>query len=423
MAGQLVTGARHWAGRPGVRDAALAAGLLAVVAVLGPPYQPVAPLWWVATGVAVLAVGLRNRWPVAMLAVAVTCTAVHLAQGALIGVTDGAVLIVVYTVAARRSRTASLVALAAVLLIMLGWSGWFTLRGRLVPGMPVLAFQVKHAGPGSAPATRRTELIAGDHASGPARWSGPAVLGSALVAGWAIGYGSRSRRAYLDQLTARAQDLEREQDQRAALAVAAERGRISRELHDVVAHGLSLIVIQAQGGAAALDDQPAETRAALAAIVRTGRGSLTDMRRVLDAMGEVDDAWHPQPGLAQLPTLVDQVRRAGTPVRLRVDGSAVPLPVPVDLSAYRIVQEALTNVMKHAGTGSSADIVLTYREAALDLRIGDDGKSTRGKAATGSGINGMRERVRLLGGDFTAGACVDGGFEVRAIVPTRDSRT
>jgi len=405
--------------RPAIRDAAFAAALLGAVALLGPPYRPIAPLWWVATGAAVLAVGLRNRRPVVLLAVAVTCTAVHLAQGALIGASDVAVPIVLYTVAARRSRRASLVALAAVLLIMLGWSGWFAVRGRLVPGMPVIAFQVRHGGPGEAPTTSRTELIAGDRSAGPARWSGPLVLGAVLLAAWAVGDGTRSRRAYLDQLTARAHDLEREHDQRAALAVAAERERISRELHDVVAHGLSLIVIQAQGGAAALHDQPAETRAALAAIVRTGRGSLADMRRVLVAMGEVDDAWHPQPGLAHLPALLDQVRRAGVAVALRVEGTAAPLPVPVDLAAYRIVQEALTNVMKHAGPGSSAHVLLGYREPALELRIRDDGAAVT-PAGPGNGINGMRERVRLLGGDFSAGPRPGRGFEVGACLPLRD---
>jgi signal transduction histidine kinase len=114
-----------------------------------------------------------------------------------------------------------------------------------------------------------------------------------------------NRRAYLEQLHARAADLVRERDQRAALAVAAERGRISREMHDVVAHGLSLIVIQAQGADAALDHRPADTRGALGAIVRTGRDSLADMRRVLDVLGEVEDSWHPQPGLDALPGLLD----------------------------------------------------------------------------------------------------------------------
>jgi signal transduction histidine kinase len=414
MCGQVID-------RPAVRDAGLAAGLLGVAVVLGPPYRPISPFWWVTTGAVVIAVGLRSRWPVVTLAVGVAGTALHIALGALIGVTDTAVLIFVYTVAARRSRRVSLAVLTAVLLIMLGWSGWYTLRGRLVPGMPVIAFQVKHATAGAPPTNDRTVLIAGDRASGAARWSGPVVLGSALFAAWAVGYGTRSRQAYLDQATARAEDLEREQGQRAALAVAAERGRISRELHDVVAHGLSLIVIQAQGGAAALDVHPAATRAALDAIVRTGRGSLTDMRRVLDAMGEVDDTWHPQPGLAQLPTLIDHVRQAGTAVRLRVDGTAVPLPVPVDLSAYRIVQEALTNVMKHAGVGARADVVIAYRETALHLRITDNGAAV--KTTTGNGISGMRERVRLLGGAFTAGPGAAEGFEVTAVLPIRDEHT
>ncbi|MEV6930537.1 histidine kinase dimerization/phosphoacceptor domain-containing protein [Dactylosporangium sp. NPDC051485] len=294
MPGQVVTAARRLASRAALRDASLVAGLLAVVALFPGPRRAVV-LWWIATGVAVIAVGLRNRWPVAMLAVSTVCVAVHVAQGSLIGGSDGAVLILVYTVAARRSPATSRAALAGGLLVLLFWNGYFALRGRPAPGVPSMSFHVDNAEPGAAAAFDRTALITGDRAGGAARWSGPAVLGGALVAAWAIGSGTRSRRAYLDQLAARARDLQREQDQRAALAMAAERGRISRELHDVVAHGLSLIVIQAQGGAAALDDQPAETRAALEAIVRTGRASLTDMRRVLDALGEVEDAWHPSP--------------------------------------------------------------------------------------------------------------------------------
>ncbi|MCG5466848.1 histidine kinase [Micromonospora sp. NPDC053740] len=431
MAGQVLTAARRLAGRAALRDASLAAGLLAAVALLGPPHQRAVVLWWIATGVAVIAVGLRNRWPLAMLVVSTVCVAAHVAQGSLIGGSDAAVLILVYTVAARRSPATSLATLAGVLLVLLCWNGYFALRGRSAPGIPSMAFQVNNVEQGAGPAFERTELITGDNTGGAARWSGPAVLGGALVAAWAIGSGSRSRRAYLDQLAARARDLQREQDQRAALAMAAERDRISRELHDVVAHGLSLIVIQAQGGVAALDDQPAETRVALDAIVRTGRASLTDMRRVLDALGEGEDAWHPPPGLAQLPTLVDQVRRAGTEVRLRIDGVAAPLPAPLDLSAYRIVQEALTNVMKHADAGSSADIVLCYRETELDIEIrngtvggGADGGGKGGGVvvADGNGLSGMRERVHLLGGRFTAGPRPDGGFQVWANLPIGNRR-
>lgn len=392
-----------------VREAAPAAGLLAVAVLLGPP--PGA-LGWATTFVAVVAVGLRDRWPVTMLVVCTLSTAAHLLLGRPVGVTDICLIVVLYAVSVHRSRTVSAAALAGLLLVLACWSGVYALRGRLVPGLPVLAFQVTHSAPG------RAEVVAGGRPSGAARWSGPVVLGALLVAGWAAGSGARSRRAYLDQVAARARDLEREREQSGALAVAAERARISRELHDVVAHGLSLIVIQAMGGEAALDVEPAETRAALTAIVHTGRESLADMRRVLGALGEVGDAWHPQPGLAQLPALVDQVRRTGTGVRLDIDGTAAPLPAPLDLSAYRIVQEALTNVMKHAGPGASASVVLAYGPSELDIRVSDDGVARPVRdTGQGNGIRGMRERARLLGGHLTAGARPGGGFEVCATLP------
>jgi len=254
-------------------------------------------------------------------------------------------------------------------------------------------------------------------------WDDLPGLGLTLIAAWAIGSGTRSRRAYLDELRARAVYLEREQGQRAVLAVAAERGRISRELHDVVAHGLSVMVIQAQGGAAALDNRPADTRAALDAIVKTGRDSLADMRRVLGTVGEVDDAWHPQPGLARLPALLAQVREAGTPVRLRIDGVPVPLPSTVDLSAYRIVQEALTNTMNHASAGASAEVVVTYAGSAVCVDVSDDGLGVGHGDGRGNGLRGMRERVKLLGGRLDAGPGPQGGFIVRVTLPIEERRS
>jgi signal transduction histidine kinase len=425
MAGKIGTGRGRWARRGVVRDGTLTGGLLAATLPLSHPQQWPGALWWVATGLLVVAMVLRNRRPVTVLVVCTLSVAVHLAQGPQIALIDGSVLVALYTVAARRPRFVSLAALAGLLLVLACWSGYYALRGLVVPGLPVLAFHTH--GPSSA--TDRTPVTNRGEATGAVLWSGPIALGSALFAGWAVGSGSRSRRDYLDQLRERARDLERERDQRAALAVAAERGRISREMHDVVAHGLSLIVIQAQGAAAALDDYPAETRAALAAIVHSGRASLTDMRRVLEAMGEVDDAWHPQPGLAQVPTLLEQVRQAGIGVQLRVDGDPAPLPAPVDLSAYRIVQEALTNVMKHAGAGSSAEVLLSYRDTAVDIEVGDDGTATSDsvatdctESATGNGLRGMRERVRLLGGRFTAGPGIGAGFRVNATLPIRTPR-
>ena len=399
-----------------VRQAAPAAVLLAVALLLGQPSER-GVLWWAATLAAVVAVSLRNWRPVAMLVVCTLSTAAHLYQGGPVGIVDSSLFIVLYAVGFHRSRRVSAAALAGLLLTLACWSGAYALRGRLVPGLPVLAFQVTQSAPG------RAEFVAGDRPGGAARWSGPVVLGSLLVAGWAAGSGSRSRRAYLDQLAARTRDLEREREQSGALAVAAERGRISRELHDVVAHGLSLIVIQAQGGEAALDDEPAETRKALAAIVHTGRESLADMRRVLGALGEVRDAWHPQPGLVHLPALVDQVRRTGTGVRLDIEGVAAPLPAPLDLSAYRIVQEALTNVIKHAGPGASASVVVAYAASALEIRVADDGRAVPVRnTQPGKGIGGMRERIRLLGGHFSAGPVPGGGFEVWAMLPIEESR-
>ncbi|HWO61901.1 MAG TPA: ATP-binding protein, partial [Umezawaea sp.] len=141
----------------------------------------------------------------------------------------------------------------------------------------------------------------------------------------------------------------------------------------------------------------------------------------LAAVGAVDDTWHPQPGLSQLTALVAQVRKAGTPVGLRVEGTTVPLPSTVDLSAYRIVQEALTNTMKHAGKGAKAEVVLTYEKAEVGIRVSDDGRGAAGGAGGGNGLRGMRERVKLLGGRLVAEPGPGGGFVVQAALPIRGS--
>lgn len=367
-------------------------------------------LWWAATALGASGVALRRRWPLPMLAACVLAVGVHVAEAAPLMIIDLSVLVLLCTVATRYPRLISLAALTCVLLLTTGWS----LYGeRPLPGPA----EVLSTGPGLGSPSGPKEVMRVHHQASADIWSGLSVLGSALIASWAIGSGARSRRAYLDELHAHARDLERERDQQAALAVAAERARISRELHDVVAHGLSLMVIQAQGGAAALDNDPAGTRTALDTIVSTGRASLADMRRVLAAVGEVDDAWHPQPGLAHLPTLLVQVNEAGTPVRLHVEGSPVPLPTTMDLSAYRIVQESLTNTMKHAGTGATASVVLTYRDTEIGIEISDTGCGRATITDGGNGLRGMRERVKLLGGTFAAGPEPRGGFTVRAALP------
>jgi signal transduction histidine kinase len=417
-----MTAVRAWSRLPVPQDAALAAVLLLICVLVNDPNAIVGKtagtpvvegqalqlaLWWGATALAAAGVTLRRRRPMPMLACCVVSAVVHVAQAAPLMIIDLSLLVLLCTVATRYERAVSLAVLAGLLVLTTGWSLY---DPRPIRGPSDVLSTGPRLGTPSAP----KEVMAIHRSSSADTWSGLSVLGSALLASWAIGSGARSRRAYLDELHAHARDLERERDQQAALAVAAERGRISRELHDVVAHGLSLMVIQAQGGAAALDNNPTDTRAALEAIVSTGRGSLADMRRVLTTVGEVDDAWHPQPGLAHLSALLAQVDRAGTPVRLRVEGSPAALPSAVDLSAYRIVQEALTNTMKHAGTGATASVLLTYHDAEIGIEISDNGHGGAANASGGNGLRGMRERVKLLGGTFAAGPEPQGGFAVRA---------
>jgi signal transduction histidine kinase len=240
---------------------------------------------------------------------------------------------------------------------------------------------------------------------------------------FAIGDGVRGRRVHLMTLEKRAADLEREQRQRVALSLAAERARITRELHDVVAHALSVMVVQAQGGAAALRRHPERTEVALQNVITTGRTSLTEMRRLLDLVRQdpVGDPRHtPQPGVDALPELIDGVRAAGTPVAFTVEGDPVPLPLAVDLSAYRIVQEALTNTLKHGGgTGVSAHIRIAYRPDRIELEITDDGKGPDPHEEEGNGLRGIAERVAVLGGELEIGARPGGGFRVGATLPLR----
>jgi signal transduction histidine kinase len=440
MAEELAGRLRAWTGRPQVRDAALAAALLVVCALANEPRStmttlPGVPhgdgsvvLWWVATVVAAAGIALRRRWPLPMLAVCTGTAVVHLALLVPLMFIDLSVPILLFTVAVRYGWAASGAVLAAMLLLAVGSSAFaFTKaapsserseqvqRSAMVP-KPFPPLPEPEPPRPAVKSLTTTQVWAID-------WNDLPALLVTLVAAWAIGSGTRNRRAYLDELHARAADLERQRDQQAALAVAAERGRISRELHDVVAHGLSVMVVQAQGGAAALDNRPADTRSALEAIVKTGRDSLADMRRVLGTVGQLDDAWRPPPGLAGLPALLDQVRETGTPVSLRIEGRPVTLPSTVDLSAYRIVQEALTNTMKHAGAGAAAEVVVAYTTTALRVEIADDGSATAGGGVPGRGLRGMRERAALLGGRFEAGPRPSGGFAVRATLPLREHST
>jgi signal transduction histidine kinase len=221
--------------------------------------------------------------------------------------------------------------------------------------------------------------------------------------------GDRERRVRL---------AERERDLAAREAVVEERARIARELHDAIAHDVSLMVVQAGAERRALDDE-SQTKEVLETVEQIGRGALTEMRRLVGMLRSGDSAapLEPQPGLRDLPVLVGQVREAGLPVELTVEGEARELPVGLELSAYRIVQEALTNALKHAGE-AQATVRIRYAPDSLELEIADDGGGATEPAPSGGhGLVGMRERVALYGGRFEAARGATGGFAVRVALP------
>ena len=213
---------------------------------------------------------------------------------------------------------------------------------------------------------------------------------------------------------------ERERDLAAREAIVEERARIARELHDAVAHNVSMMVVQAGAERRVLDESRGSTREVLATIEHIGRGALTEMRRLVGMLrADADDPLAPQPGLDDLPMLITQVREAGLPVELRVEGDRRELPVGIELSAYRIVQEALTNALKHAGD-ARASVHLRYGADSLELEIVDDGAGAVAETPGGGhGLVGMRERVALYGGRFDAGRRQSGGFSVRVLLPIR----
>ena len=220
----------------------------------------------------------------------------------------------------------------------------------------------------------------------------------------------------------RAADAEREQRQRIALATANERARIGRDLHDVIAHSLTVIVAQAQAAMAAQHQHPQRATTAMREVVSVGRDSLSEMRRLVVAFRPAHDPERdlaPPAGLASLPALVVRIQAAGLPVHLTIDGSPAVLPAGVELSAYRIVQEALTNTLKHAGPGTEATVRLSLHPDHVIVEVSDDGAGppTNEAAIGGNGLRGIAERVDLLGGTLRLEPGPDGGFALRAHLP------
>jgi signal transduction histidine kinase len=325
---------------------------------------------------------LRRRYPLAVMAVIAGATVVHIAlipAGQTLSAGLG-ILVATYTVGERLDRRTSLAATALTGLVL----------GVLLIGRAGIAEVIA--------SLVQTELI--------------------FVVAWLLGDAARIRRLYAGSLEERAAMLERERDEQTERAVRLERERIARELHDVVTHHVSVIVIQAGGAARVLDRRPEEARSALDAIAVTGRLALTDMRRMLQILGEPEAA-DPTPGLDRLGELVTQLRAAGLEVELVTEGEARPLDPGLEVSAYRIVQEALTNALKHAG-GGTARVLVRYGNDALELEVADE----RGPGAPaavepaheGRGLIGMRERAAMLRGSLVAHPTAT-GFVVTARLP------
>jgi signal transduction histidine kinase len=238
----------------------------------------------------------------------------------------------------------------------------------------------------------------------------------ALTAPWILGDNLRTRRAHMLALEERAQRLEHEREEHARRAAAEEQARIARELHDIVAHSVSVMVVQAAAADDVFDTRPDRAREALKSIEQTGRSALGELRRVLQGLRPDDAELAPQPGLARLDALVGLVSDAGLSVELERQGDLTDLPASVDVSAYRIVQEALTNALKHAHA-TTARVLVRRTAEVVELEVADDGVGPDEAVSGGHGLIGMRERAALLGGEFRAGAGDGGGFTVRALLP------
>jgi signal transduction histidine kinase len=303
-------------------------------------------------------------------------------------------------------------------------------RYNAYPGLPIF---VLVAGV-SLHSTRRRALLAAGLAAvalSVAVWLQPERVATsstwvasllAVAVAWLWGENLRNRRARWAAMEERARRLEAEREERDRQAVTAERLRIARELHDVVAHSMSVIAVQSGVANHVIDSRPAQARQALATIEATSRSALVELRRLLGVLRQGDApvaSLEPNPGMAELGRLADQIRSAGVEVELKVEGEPGDLPPGVDLSAFRIAQEGLTNVLKHGG--GVARVLVRYSPGAVAVEIADDGRAGVAEEApaegTGHGLIGMRERVAVFGGELTAGPVPDGGYRMAARLP------
>jgi signal transduction histidine kinase len=370
------------------RHALLVDGLLALVLFTGGVGADHSQLFPRLVFAAVMcgAIVVRRPYPIPVFVVVVAATAgAQYIAGSPVQAYDLAILVALYTVAARCSRRdtilAAIVVEVGVIMAALPWTGR---PARSLVGPTVVA-------------------------------AAAAVLGANL----------RVRRAYLAELEARAARLERERDQQAQIAASAERARIARELHDIVAHHVSVMVAQADGASFAIDRDTDRARRAMEVVAQTGREALAEMRRLLGVLrpSPGEDEVGPQPGVDQLEELVEKVRHTGLPVELRVDGTPPPMPAGLELAAYRVVQEALTNTIKHGGPNTNARVEVVYRPDGIEIRVADAGPASPVAADSshspgpGQGILGMRERAAVYGGQIRAGSRPEGGYEVLASFP------
>ena len=384
--------ARLTAGRPSPAVIDVTVAIVACVVAelelaIGRGIQGSALLNVIAAAGATLPIAFRRRWP---LVAAVTVSAVAAGQQALGGdLIENSITpllslpMVVYAVAAYCDRRRAFAGLIAVLVLV-----WIT-------------------------------VLVGDHPMGE-----DFLFTALLVFGpWLVGRIVAARNELAMELRDKADRLEREQEKQAQLAVAHERARIARELHDVVAHNVSVMVVQAAAARRMIDHDSSKAKDALGSVEQTGRAALKEMRRMVGMLGSDPEeplALAPQPSVEELGWLVERAREAGLEVDLTIEGEKRRLESGVDLSAFRIVQEALRNTLQHAGP-ARAKVTIRYGEHDVEVDVSDNGRGvpaqTANGAVTGQGLVGMRERVAMLGGEIEAGYRKDGGFGVHAKLP------